>query len=48
MAYMTIAQMRDYLSRLYGPSWGERVRKMGDRQVAAVYNKHISQKENKK
>lgn len=39
---MTIAQMRDYLSRLYGPSWAEKVRKMPDSQVVAVYQRHIS------
>jgi len=42
---MTIAEMRDKLSRLYGPSWGERVRKMSDKQVAAVWQRHISKKE---
>lgn len=39
---MTIAQMRDKLSRLYGPSWGEKVRKMSDKQVHAIYMKELS------
>ena len=40
---MPIAQMRDKLSRLYGPSWGEKVRRMSDKQVVAVYTKHLAQ-----
>lgn len=46
---MSVEQMREYLSKLYGPSWAERVRKMSDKQVYAVYQRHIStpQKRNK-
>lgn len=42
---MQIAQMRDKLSRLYGPSWGEKVRKMSDKQVYAVYMNKLSKGE---
>lgn len=42
---MSIDQMRDKLSKLYGPSWAEKVRKMSDKQVAAIYNKKLANKE---
>jgi len=42
---MSPEQMRDYLQKLsYGPSWVEKVRKMSDKQVYAVYMRHISHK----
>lgn len=42
---MSPEQMRAYLIALpYGPSWAERVRKMSDKQVYAVYMRQISKK----
>jgi hypothetical protein len=34
---MTVTEMRRALSKLYGPSWVNKVDKMKDAQVAAVY-----------
>lgn len=34
---MSIAQMRNVLSRMYGPSWAGKVERMSDKQVAATY-----------
>jgi hypothetical protein len=31
--------MRDALSRLYGPVWNAKVKKMTDNQVIAIYKK---------
>lgn len=46
---MSIEEMRVYLENLdYGPSWLAAVKKMPDRQVAAIYLRTINQKEAKK
>lgn len=46
---MTPEQMRQWLIRNspYGASWDERVRRMSDTQVAAVYARMINKKEKK-
>lgn len=42
---MSPEQMRAYLTKLdYGPSWVIKVEKMSDKQVAAVYMRHINKK----
>lgn len=34
---MSVTQMREKISKLYGPSWAGKVYKMSDQQVAATY-----------
>lgn len=40
---MKVQYMREALKRFYGPSWAEKVDKMGDRQVFGVYMKFVKE-----
>ena len=44
MASVSQEIMRDYVSRLYGGSWPQRVARMPDEQVAAIYLKRIERR----
>lgn len=41
---MNDAQKREYLSKLYGPSWALRVSRMSEKQVAAIYLREINKR----
>jgi hypothetical protein len=36
--------MRAHLKQYYGPQWGNKVNKMSDAQVIAIYNRLINRK----
>lgn len=36
---MNVEQMRTELMKIYGPHWAERVKKMKDNQIIALYKK---------
>lgn len=40
---MPVAQMRNLVSKKYGPSWAKKVERMSDPQVAAVYMRMLNQ-----
>lgn len=40
---MSTNQMRTALSKLYGPSWVQKVENMSDKQVAAVYQRKLNE-----
>lgn len=44
MASVSVEIMRDHVSKLYGGSWPQRVARMPDEQVAAIYLKRLDRK----